>query len=607
MKPSTLALALVRALLPPRDIDDPNRRRIAVLAHWVILVCEITMVAFLIVGAMEPHSSLHHGMTATTLAGFVVLHVLLHRGHLQAASVGVVGFGWVATIFSAAVSGGPESPALGGLVLIVIVAALLWGERAAVVAGALDILALVGLFVARVAGLLPEPWFSHTPLHHVLARTFHVLIATFAVYYAVRFMMQRQKDAEREARKAWMALRSRTAEEGRLRQALKMEAVGQLAGGIAHDFNNLLTVIRGNLEVFRIAPSSDDGQGSLDAAIEAIERGRELTNRLLSFSRKQPLEPEVIDPGELLVSLRALLRRTLGEGLDVQIRLAADLWCCEVDRNELESALINLVVNARDAMPEGGKVVIGARNLDVRDSWAMGADVPPGQYVVIEVRDFGTGMQPEVIERAFDPFFTTKPKGKGTGLGLSMVYGFVKQSGGHIEIESKPGRGTTVAMYLPKTDRAPRPRGAQVSGPHPVAGERILVVEDDPAVRKVAVRLLSALGYEPIAAEDGDQALQILERACVDALFTDVVLPGNLSGADLAAVAKERCPGLSVLFTSGYAHDVLVREGRLPPGVHLLKKPYAPEELHEALARILRTRRKTKRRPDAGTESIVLH
>jgi len=583
---------LARVFLPPVGIEDPNRRRVAVLTHWVLFVCEVTMVVFLVVGRLEPHSPLHNGMTISTLAGFLALHALLHRGAVGVASAGVVAFGWSATVFSAAVSGGPTSPALGGFVLIVIVAALLWGERAALVAGALDIAALVALLAADHLGRLPAPWFSHSPLHHTLARTFHVLIATFAVYYAVRFMVQRQKEAEGEARKAWLALRSRSAEEGRLRQSLKMEAVGQLAGGIAHDFNNLLTVIRGNLEVFRIAPDSADGRSSLEAAVEAIERGKDLTNRLLAFSRKQPLKPEIIDPGELLVSLRALLRRTLGEGLDVQIHLAADLWCCEVDRNELQSALINLVVNARDAMPDGGRVVISARNLDVQDSWAVGAEVPPGKYVVLEVRDFGMGMPPDVKERAFDPFFTTKPKGKGTGLGLSMVYGFIKQSGGHIDIESRPGRGTTVSLFLPRTDRVPEAPRAQVSGPHPAAGERILVVEDDPAVRRVAVRLLSALGYDPVPAADGAAALELLEGGCFDLLFTDVVLPGPHSGADLAETARARCPELSVLFTSGYAHDVLVREGRLPSGVRLLKKPYAPEELNEAVNRALKRRRR---------------
>ncbi|WP_294330743.1 hybrid sensor histidine kinase/response regulator [uncultured Sphingomonas sp.] len=369
----------------------------------------------------------------------------------------------------------------------------------------------------------------------------------------------------------------REAEEA-LRQAQKMEAVGQLTGGIAHDFNNLLTVIIGNIDT--VIRRMDLGQDprmlrSLENALKGAERAASLTQRLLAFSRRQPLEPKTIDIARVLTGMSDLLTRSITEAIAVQIAVDAELWKVEVDPHQLENAILNLAVNARDAMPSGGALSIEARNVEVRD--AIPGGCLPGAYVVVSVVDSGTGMSAETVAKVFDPFFTTKEVGKGTGLGLSMVYGFVKQSGGHITIESTEGRGTAVRLYLARKlqetlleveDRQPSARMGN-------AGETILVVEDDDDVRAYTVGILRELGYQVVEAEDGDGALRLLGGHGVGAtmLLTDVVMP-RMSGPELAARAKALRPELRVLFTSGYTRDAIMRDDRLDPNVDLLSKPF---------------------------------
>ncbi len=376
-----------------------------------------------------------------------------------------------------------------------------------------------------------------------------------------------------------------------LRQAQKMEAVGQLTGGLAHDFNNLLTVVLGNLELLseRVA----DDETAFDYAGRAISgarRGAELTHRLLAFSRKQALVPAIIDPRELVDGMLDLIRRTIGETIEIVVVGSDDLWRSEADPTQLEGAVLNLAINARDAMPDGGKLTIETVNVAFDDeSAAAQAGVTPGHYVMVAVTDTGIGMPLDAIEHAFDPFFTTKDIGKGSGLGLSMVYGFAKQSGGHVTIYSEEGVGTTVKMYLPRSleeaDEAPveehetEPRSR---------GEVILVVEDDPDVRMLAVALLSDLGYRVLEARDGRSALAALDRTSrVDMLFTDVVLPEGMSGPNLAAEVKRRFPGVAVLFTSGYTDNAIIHQGRLDKGVELLNKPYRKVALAQKVRSVL--------------------
>jgi len=376
---------------------------------------------------------------------------------------------------------------------------------------------------------------------------------------------------------------SRRAEE-QLRQAQKTEALGQLTGGIAHDFNNLLAVISGNLELMKDELKGEpDLAELLEDALSSAQSGAELTHRLLAFGRRQTLHPQATDAGELVMGMSRMLARTLGETIETRWVLNEDLWLVEVDRNQLETSLLNLAINARDAMVEGGVLTIETANANLDHGTALARDaVAPGDYVVVSVTDTGTGMPPEIVKRAIQPFFTTKGVGHGSGLGLSMVYGFAKQSGGHLEIYSSRGQGTAVRLYLPKAEMdareadAPTPRPTATGG----KGERILVVEDKADVRRLATRILTRLGYDVTEAADGKAALRSLATGTkVDLLFTDVVLPGTLSGADLAKEAQARHPGLKVLYTSGYANNTVLQGDLSRDGIRLIEKPFAKESL----------------------------
>ncbi|CAD7023830.1 hybrid sensor histidine kinase/response regulator [Pseudorhizobium endolithicum] len=372
-----------------------------------------------------------------------------------------------------------------------------------------------------------------------------------------------------------------------LRQSQKMEAIGNLAGGIAHDFNNLLQVITGNLQLLNRQIAGDEvAERRVSSALAGAARGARLASQLLSFGRRQPLEPKVINLSRLIREMDHLLRRSLGEAIEIDTIVGGGLWNTLVDPSNVENALLNLAINARDAMDGQGKLTIELGNAFLDDEYARSAyDVKAGQYVMLAVSDTGCGMTQDILEKVFDPFFTTKPDGKGTGLGLSMVYGFVKQSGGHIKIYSEPSNGTTVRIYLPRSLEAEDVVTDALTGPVTGGSETVLVVEDDEAVREVTVGLLTELGYKVLKAKDADSALAIVESgAPIDLLFTDVVMPGRLKSRDLARKAKERLPMLGVLFTSGYTENSIVHGGRLDPGVNLLSKPYT----REALARKIR-------------------
>jgi len=372
--------------------------------------------------------------------------------------------------------------------------------------------------------------------------------------------------------------------ETQLRQAQKMEAIGHLTGGMAHDFNNLLTVIMGNAESLADAlDARPDLRELAEAVLGAAQRGADLNNRLLAFARRQTLEPKIVDLGALLGGMQGLLRRMLHEDIDIAIRRTPDLWRVHADPAQLESAVLNLCINARDAMVDGGTLTVEALNVsfaphDVENS----LDITPGEYVMVAVSDTGAGIAPENLARVFDPFFTTKEVGKGSGLGLSMVHGFVSQSRGHVRIYSEVGHGTTVRMYLPRAgDPAATGSDAAASPAARSAGsEIILVVEDDEPVRRHAVTQLEALGYRVIAAADGPSALAILrQRDDIDLLFTDVIMPGGMNGRQLAEAALNLRPTLKVLYTSGYAEDAITHQGRLQPGAQLLAKPYRRADL----------------------------
>lgn len=379
--------------------------------------------------------------------------------------------------------------------------------------------------------------------------------------------------------------------EAQLAQAQKMEAIGQLTGGIAHDFNNLLTVVLGNAEVLKEEIKNDELRKLVEPIIAAAERGASLTQLMLAYARRQALEPSTFDLNEVVTHMYALLRRTIGENVEVELRLAKPLWSVTADIRQTETAILNIVLNARDAMPQGGKLTIETANVDLSDDYAAhNLEVDAGQYVMMALSDTGSGIAPEMRDRIFEPFFTTKPVGKGTGLGLSMVYGFVKQTGGHIQVYSEVGHGTCLKIYLPRAHVGTTTGVPSSQAPEAAAtgAESILVVEDDPHVRMFAVQQLRRLGYRVTEAGDGPSALLEVSRSgAPDLLFTDVVMPGGMTGRELAARIRQSVPGIRVLFTSGYTENSIVHHGRLDAGVHLLQKPYRSDKLARKVREVL--------------------
>ena len=383
-----------------------------------------------------------------------------------------------------------------------------------------------------------------------------------------------------------------------LRQAQKMEAIGQLTGGVAHDFNNLLQVIKGNLEMMLRRHGRAGAEPELvrmgESAMRAADRAAILTQRLLAFARRQPLAPTPIDANQLVAGMSDLLGRTLGEAVNLQTVGASGLWQTLADANQLESALLNLAVNARDAMPHGGTLTIETANAHLDEAYVQmqqPEDLRAGQYVMVAVTDTGHGMAPEVLRKVFEPFFTTKEIGQGTGLGLSQVYGFVRQSGGHVKIYSEPGQGTTVRLYLPRllaSDTDSDEPGTQREVPATGGSETVLVAEDEDDVRTFTVATLRELGYRVLPAADGHAALRLLRiHTGIDLLFTDIGLPGALNGSQLADVAKALLPDLRVLLTTGYAPNAVANDGRVDPGMELVAKPFTQAELARKVREVL--------------------
>jgi signal transduction histidine kinase/CheY-like chemotaxis protein len=399
----------------------------------------------------------------------------------------------------------------------------------------------------------------------------------------------------RRTESLYAEINRRSAAEEALRQSQRLDAIGHLTGGVAHDFNNLLTIIIGNLETAQrqLETWTDGAQAKLarrlENAMHGAQRAATLTKRLLAFSRQQPLKPAVLDINRSLNGLSDFLRRALGEDVALEIVGSGGVWPVEADAAELEAAILNLAVNARDAMPDGGKLTIEASNCYLDDAYSRrNADVRPGQYVQIAVTDTGSGMAKEVIERAFEPFFTTKQAGQGTGLGLSQVYGFVKQSGGHVKIYSEPNDGTSIKIYLPRFAGKSPPVEEAVGEPiRSNAEECVLVVEDDADVRGYVVETLGMLGYDVLEAGSGEAALRLLDRyKNIRLLLTDVVMPG-MNGRKLADEARRRRPALKILYMTGYSRNAIVHQGRLDPGVELIQKPVTSEHLSAAVRKVL--------------------
>jgi nitrogen-specific signal transduction histidine kinase/ActR/RegA family two-component response regulator len=378
-----------------------------------------------------------------------------------------------------------------------------------------------------------------------------------------------------------------------LQQAQKMEAVGRLTGGLAHDFNNLLLIMIGNLDLL-VEEMKDNPEAAekVDIVLQSSLRGADLTRQLLAFSRRQSLMPKQLCLNDLIENTSKLLHRTLGENVDIELRLADNLWPVTVDESQLEAALVNMAINARDAMPDGGRLVVETRNTALdKDYCEKHVELNPGEFVEIEVTDNGTGMPPEVLSRIFDPFFTTKDPARGTGLGLSTVFGFMRQSGGHITAYSEVGLGTTFKLYLLRAQgelaSAQASPTAAMKAPTGTPHETILVVEDNREIRAMVVNQLSELGYQVLQAENAMDALERLGTAAVDLMFTDMVMPGKINGKQLAWIARFKQPTLKVLFTSGFPGSADVHGAQLEPDDILLRKPYRKADLAQAVRDVL--------------------
>lgn len=386
------------------------------------------------------------------------------------------------------------------------------------------------------------------------------------------------------------AVTARVEAEERLRQVQKLEAIGGLTGGVAHDFNNVLQIISANLQLLSVAVRDQPNlERRIDVASQAVTRGARLAAQLLAFARRQPLSPSVVNMTKLLRTNSDLLRRALPETIELAIDVSAPAWNLFADKNQLENALLNLVINSRDAITRGGVVRLQVSNVDsTQDARASALRLPQGEYVRISVEDNGSGMTEQVKARAFEPFFSTKREGHGTGLGLSMVFGFMAQSAGHVDIQTSEGKGTTVSLYFPRCHEDERAEGATQAVRASRGGETILIAEDDPAVRLAAVDMLAQLGYKVLSAQDGDAALSILRGGThIDVLFTDVVMPGTVRSSELARIAAGPPHSAKVVFASGYTRDIIVHEGRLDEGVVLLRKPYTMHDLAQTIRRVL--------------------
>jgi signal transduction histidine kinase len=473
--------------------------------------------------------------------------------------------------------------------ILIVFRVIFWGFAVfAGICGTSRLLAILTLWVpaygleAAVKGML-------APISAIITAGLLLLLPRFLTistrvqlqqaYAALEEETRQRREAEAMVRR----FQEIEANEAQVRQAQRMEAIGQLTGGVAHDFNNILTVITGCIEMLADAVKNRPDLAQMtDMINSAATRGADLTKHLLAFARRQPLQPRPTDVNALVVDAARLLRPTLGEQIEIDSMLAHDSAPALIDASQLSTAILNLALNARDAMPNGGKLTLETRNVVLDEDYAaMNSEVSAGSYVMVAVSDTGEGIPGGLLDKVFEPFFTTKGLGKGSGLGLSMVYGFVKQSNGHVKIYSEPGHGTTVRLYLPQAGSQEDARTDEAGSVAAAGGdESILIVEDDALVREYVVTQIKRLGYETFAARNAAEALETIEApGRIDLLFTDVIMPGGMNGRQLATEALKRRPGLKVLYTSGYTENAIVHHGRLDAGVLLLPKPYVSSDL----------------------------
>jgi signal transduction histidine kinase len=519
----------------------------------------------------------------------VVLILLRSRRVLMASYLGLAG-AWLIQLAVAATGGGVRTPGFGGMIVIVLVAGLLLGQRAAFIVAALSTLSGLILVFAEARGFLPPPPGEYTPGVVWAAQAVWFVLAAVLLYLAtssIKEALGRARDELTERKQVEQAL---FRAEEQLRQSQKMEAVGRLASGVAHDFNNLLTPIIGHSQFIleRLDPN-DPVRKNLIEISRAADRAASLTKQLLALSRRQVLQPKVVNINSVIADMEEMLRRLVGEDLDFIVTMDPRLGPVRADPSQIQQVVMNLVVNARDAMPRGGRLTIATANICIDDASDPLPGVSPGPYVELGISDDGCGMDSETQSRIFEPFFTTKAHGKGTGLGLSTVYGIVKQNGGHIWVYSEPGLGSTFKLFLPRlTEEAETPE-ADAGEPELHRGaETILLVEDEDGVRELARQILQLNGYIVLQAARADEALQIsrIHDGRIDLLLTDVIMP-QMNGRELAELLTKHRPELRVVYMSGYAEDVIVHQGSLDPSLILVEKPFTPAVLARTVREVL--------------------
>ncbi|MBW1878929.1 MAG: response regulator [Deltaproteobacteria bacterium] len=574
---------LLRRLFRPPSFIDERDALVAELIYVIVLTNVGINVLFSVAAPFVQEEPGPVWAASVLLTAFWVFTLGLVRWRrVRMAAWAVTSGHFLFMTVASVLGGGVDAPGVVFFFSTIVIATLTLGLRQAVAFAGLSVFAVVAFHLAGSAQLLPEPQFVPTSTFKVVVFTFNALFITVLLLLALRRL-------ERSHRVVADNLARLTAAQDQLLQARKMEAIGTLAGGVAHDFNNILTVIAAYADMLKQGVGrTDEERTDLGEIQLAVDRAASLTHQLLAFSSRQVLQARILDLNSVIGAMEGMLRRIIGEDIELRTTLSPDLGFVEADRTQIEQVVLNLVVNAREAMPKGGLIIIETTNVDLDPTWAgQETKVETGPYVQLVVRDTGVGMAEETQSQIFEPFFTTREVGEGTGLGLSTVYGIVKQSGGHIQVHSQIGAGSAFEIHLPQVSGVSEPFEDAPPWPDGSRGtETVLVVEDEDTVRDLVRKTLQQRGYTVLEACDGPEAIGICEghEGDIDLLLTDVVMPGGMRGPDLAQHLREICEGLPVLYMSGYTQDAIANHGTT---VHFLAKPFTPSQLLQRVREVL--------------------
>lgn len=577
--------------LPLFEDDDLTRE--ARLLYIVLLILLVLSVVFTATATFVHEDPRPLYMTGAVLIPLLISSLMIARGgRVRVVSIVTSIVLWLFITLIAFLGGTVRGPSLLNYFTVITVTALVWDRRASMVLAGLSLLATLALLIGETQGWLPQPSLPSTTASYWMVFAGTMCLIAGLIFVATKSLSGSLRRTRQSQRALGHSLRQLQETQNRLLQAQKMEAVGRLAGGVAHDFNNHLTAIRGYAEMAAATSEMDDqAREDVQEIKKSVDRAARLTRQLLAFSRKQLLQPQTVDLNALVADCERMLRRLIGEDIDIALRLGSNLHFTLADPGQIETVIINLALNARDAMPDGGQIIIETANVELEEPYLdQRTEAAPGSYVMIAVTDTGVGMDPETRDRVFEPFFTTKDAGHGTGLGLSTVYGIVKQSDGYIWVYSEPGEGTTIKVYLPRSHaqhEEMRPTATEMSDMD--GTETIMVVEDDQAVLDLVARTLERRGYTVSKASRADLALSVarLHEDTIDLLLTDIILPGGKSGRELAQELLEERDDMKVLYMSGYTPGAISHHGVLDSGIRYLQKPFSPDGLSRTVRQIL--------------------